>query len=417
MAPTWLSITVELLGGRGEELWPWPGRIFAVGPSHTFGDLANAVNDAFARWDRAHVSMFTLPDGRVVTDEETGTELTGSMAGPIVAPIVAPIDMVLAKVAQTLDPGAEFQFTFDLGDEWTHRCMVGKEKVDPVEVLGFRPDMPLPYRGWGTIPDQHGRRWAADDGESRTPRRPSRPHPMLLRAWPAQKQVLELDLSELRGAIAAEDADRFLTAVAGRDIDDALQQVGAGMAMALEQRRQDAEPVTLAVIDRLTRRDGAGDQALAEDLLARLHGEPLAGRMVPVDLDLLGIELEGDPGLSAGGYVDLATGEVYGDSATAPLIVGEDAAIDVEAEPERWLRFEPIGSRDGWRDMAAFAERQCDTALRERLERAIQGKGAFRRFRDLVHDEDLAQQWHAFSSDRQHGRAREYLADEGIRVG
>ncbi len=48
MARTRLSVTVELLGGRGEELWPWPGRVFAVGPSHTFNDLANAINDAFA---------------------------------------------------------------------------------------------------------------------------------------------------------------------------------------------------------------------------------------------------------------------------------------------------------------------------------------------------------------------------------
>ena len=75
MARTWLSVTVELLGGRGEELWPWPGRIFAVGPSHTFMDLADAINDAFARWDRSHLSMFTLADGRVITDEETGAEM------------------------------------------------------------------------------------------------------------------------------------------------------------------------------------------------------------------------------------------------------------------------------------------------------------------------------------------------------
>ena len=50
MGPTWLSVTVELLGGRSEELWPWPGRVFAVGPSHTFMDLAKAINDAFGRW-------------------------------------------------------------------------------------------------------------------------------------------------------------------------------------------------------------------------------------------------------------------------------------------------------------------------------------------------------------------------------
>ena len=75
---------------------------------------------------------------------------------------------------------------------------------------------------------------------------------MLLHAWPAQVQVPGLDLSELREAIAAADAVRFLAAVTGRDIDDALQQVGAGIPMALEQRRQEAESVALSVINRLT---------------------------------------------------------------------------------------------------------------------------------------------------------------------
>ncbi|GAC1452680.1 MAG: hypothetical protein PVSMB10_09680 [Pseudarthrobacter sp.] len=27
-------------------MWPWPGRIFAAGPSHTVMDLANAINYA-----------------------------------------------------------------------------------------------------------------------------------------------------------------------------------------------------------------------------------------------------------------------------------------------------------------------------------------------------------------------------------
>lgn len=66
--------------------------------------------------------------------------------------------------------------------------------------------------------------------------------------------------------------------------------------------------------------------------------------------------------------------------------------------------------------MAAFAERHHDAALRQRLERAIEGKGAFGRFRDLVHQEGLADRWYVFSADRQLGRAREFLADKGIRV-
>ncbi|MFD6860160.1 hypothetical protein ACFWCF_22845 [Rhodococcus sp. NPDC060090] len=67
--------------------------------------------------------------------------------------------------------------------------------------------------------------------------------------------------------------------------------------------------------------------------------------------------------------------------------------------------------------MQACAERQHDEALREQLERAIEGKGAFHRFRDLVDQEGNAEQWHVFSTDRRLGRAREFLAGMGVRVG
>ncbi|HEX6149641.1 hypothetical protein [Nocardioides sp.] len=412
MARTWMSVTVELLGGRGEELWPWPGRILAVGPSHTFMDLADAVNDAFARWDRSHLSVFTLANGRVVTDQETGAEMAGSIGGPI----IAPLDIDVARVARTVEPGSEFRFVFDLGDSWTHRCVVEKDKVDPLELLGIRPDVPMPYWGWGTIPDQYGRRWADDDGESGAPRRPIHRHPMLLDAWPAQHQIAAVDLSAVRAAVATRDAAGFFATVTGHDVDDVLQQVGAGIPMALEANRQEAEPVALSIINRLTWRDGAGDEVLAEDLLALLRGESPTGRIVPVDLDMLSSELEGDLDLSTGGYVDLHTGEAWADSVADPMMVGEDAAIDVDEEPDRWLWFDRVGSRDAWRDMAAFAERQRDGALRERLERAIGGKGAFRRFRDVIDEEDLAEQWFPFSTDRRIGRARAFLADQGIRV-
>lgn len=178
-----MSVRVELLGGRGEELWPWPGRVLAVGPSHTFLDLANAINDAFARWDRSHLSLFTLADGRLITDEQTGAEIRLAMD----APEFSPIDIDTARVSQTVTRGAEFQYVFDLGDEWTHRCLVESDTVDPLEVLGIRPRTPLPYWGWGTIPDQYGRRWADDEGQGRAPKRQSLPHPMLTGEWPSRR--------------------------------------------------------------------------------------------------------------------------------------------------------------------------------------------------------------------------------------
>ena len=66
----WWSVRVELLaGGIAGRLWPRPGRIFAVAPFHTFHVFAEAIDDAFARWDRSHLHQFELPgqDRRTVT--------------------------------------------------------------------------------------------------------------------------------------------------------------------------------------------------------------------------------------------------------------------------------------------------------------------------------------------------------------
>lgn len=298
-----------------------------------------------------------------------------------------------------------------------HRCVVDEEKVDPLELLGTIPEGPMAYSGWGSIPDQYGRRWADDDGSEQAPRRPKQRHPMLDVMWPEQMQARELDIADVRVAISTKDAVGFLAAVAGCDIEDALQHVGGGIPMALDLRRQETEPVARSVINRLITRGAVGDQVLAEDLEAHLRNEPLAGRVLPVDLEMLSSVLEQDPNMSSGGFIDLRTGEVYHDHDMDPMMVGDDLAIDMEEEPERWLGLSCLGSRDGWQDMAEFAQRQHDGALRERLERAIEGRGAFRRFRDLVHAEDIADQWHLFSNDRQLGRARDYLADADIRVG
>jgi hypothetical protein len=66
--------------------------------------------------------------------------------------------------------------------------------------------------------------------------------------------------------------------------------------------------------------------------------------------------------------------------------------------------------------MATYVAAVADSHLREQLERAIEGKGAYRRFRDLIGDTGLRQAWREFSDERQIGRAREYLAEQGIRA-
>ena len=142
MTQTWLQIRVELLGGRGMACEPSPGRIFMVGPTHSFGEFAEAIDAAFARWDLAHLHSFELADGRRIgipdPDYPEGW-----------------IDESALKVTEDLGPGDTFEYIFDLGDDWRHRCTVEPEKLDPPE--GEPPSAPVPIWGWGSIPDQYGR--------------------------------------------------------------------------------------------------------------------------------------------------------------------------------------------------------------------------------------------------------------------
>jgi hypothetical protein len=50
--------------------------VFAAARGHAFAALATAIDDAFARWDRAHLHQFGLADGTVLTTPfEPGDEL------------------------------------------------------------------------------------------------------------------------------------------------------------------------------------------------------------------------------------------------------------------------------------------------------------------------------------------------------
>jgi len=157
VARTWLSIRVELVEGGGRTLWPRPGRVFAAGRSHTFAALADAIDTAFARWDRAHLCLFELADGTEVCgpipweDPPEGSMFTGATG--------------LSRLAA----GEQLLYTFDMGDDWTHLCTVADERIDPLQALGIVPSAPLPYWGWGEIPDQYGRRMEDDDGEAPLP--------------------------------------------------------------------------------------------------------------------------------------------------------------------------------------------------------------------------------------------------------
>ena len=144
----WLQVQVELEGSTGLRCDPRPGRIVIVGPGHSFLQLAETIDTAFARWDLAHLHAFELPDGRFVGLPDEGPPLGD---GP------RWLDHHAIEVLAAVGPGDRFAYTFDLTAGWRHDCRVLEETVDPLSVFGERPLRPAIAFGWGWIPDQYGR--------------------------------------------------------------------------------------------------------------------------------------------------------------------------------------------------------------------------------------------------------------------
>ncbi|MET9318015.1 UPF0158 family protein [Kribbella sp. NPDC003505] len=97
-----------------------------------------------------------------------------------------------------------------------------------------------------------------------------------------------------------------------------------------------------------------------------------------------------------------------------------DAGIDgenpVELDELDLISINPLPSYVWYQDMADFAEGLSDERVGRRLERAIRGKGAFRRFKNELYEEhaELVPVWHAFRDVRAKRRAVEWLLDEGL---
>ncbi len=85
--------------------------------------------------------MFRLPDGSRV-----GTAFEGASEQ----------EAARTKVAKRLQREV-FDYEFDVGDSWEHRCTVLETGLVPEDTYGVRPKGPVAVWRWGMIPDQYGR--------------------------------------------------------------------------------------------------------------------------------------------------------------------------------------------------------------------------------------------------------------------
>lgn len=114
-------------------------------------------------------------------------------------------------------------------------------------------------------------------------------------------------------------------------------------------------------------------------------------------------------------YLDLETGEILflseymDDEETGKL---KDR---IEEESDRYERIPRAESHEGYEDMEDFIATVKDEHLAELLEVAINSRGAFRRFKDvLLRYPEERERWFQFKDERMQERALEWLDDIGV---
>ncbi|MGV9870611.1 UPF0158 family protein [Rhodococcus koreensis] len=218
-------------------------------------------------------------------------------------------------------------------------------------------------------------------------------------------------LTALRVAVSTR-AGGVVGLVRGRLTGEVLQLVGDALIAAIDDHVDGAHQVAAECAAALRVRDWTGDDDLADQLEAAvgMSATPML-RAVAVDLEELSSLLEGDPAYG-GGRIDLRTGDTW------PTMIADEMFDDeADDDPDRWFYVPCVGSRAGYRDMELFIESVADPAVADRLDIAISGRGAFRRFKDVLSrwPDEVHRYW-LFADERRRGRARGWLAEEGYRV-
>lgn len=144
----------------------------------------------------------------------------------------------------------------------------------------------------------------------------------------------------------------------------------------------------------------------------RIPDDP-ALKPLPIDLDELASIMDQRDFFETMWYLDRETGRLIMVSDDVYGLEEDEEPTEFDDDP-RYLTVDVFDSHDSYRVMEDFIATVRDPRLRERLETAIQGRGAFRRFRDTLTGAER-DRWHAYESVRDQQRAVDWLESEGIR--
>jgi hypothetical protein len=112
-------------------------------------------------------------------------------------------------------------------------------------------------------------------------------------------------------------------------------------------------------------------------------------------------------------FLDLRSGEVV--TVAQGAIDYAEQRAKVQQGGDAFLRIEPAASREQYKWMERFVVGVTDEALRERLIIAIDGKGAFRRFKDvLLNYPAERERWFSYRGDLLHWHMQKWLEKEKL---
>ena len=122
-------------------------------------------------------------------------------------------------------------------------------------------------------------------------------------------------------------------------------------------------------------------------------------------------------------YLELETGAIlFGESLDVDefelgQIQDELSSEEAESVGTRFIAIPWVESREGYRDMELFIDTVEDNHMQQLLTVAIDGQGAFRRFKNVLYGQpEERERWFAFKNDRMRQRVLEWLDNEGIEV-
>jgi len=133
-------------------------------------------------------------------------------------------------------------------------------------------------------------------------------------------------------------------------------------------------------------------------------------KRIPIDLELVQMAFEDRDG-DGRWFLDSEIGEVLRLSEDDD----EDLANQIEEGGDRYIVIPYQGPDAGYRDMMEFINSVTDNRIRALLDVAVNGRGAFRRFKDVLREHPQERErWYVFQRQRALHRIRSWLASEDI---